>query len=137
MANFLRMTDIDLAGKRVLIREDLNVPIKDGKVTSDARLRASLPTIQAAVRARGKVMLLSHLGRPEEGVRSMPPPLSIVEGSKYDFSVIAAIGAMKFAFHLPTYRQQDWFAQYGWFPRRSTVNDLFNYSVDTVVPLVG
>jgi phosphoglycerate kinase len=67
MANFLRMTDIDLAGKRVLIREDLNVPIKDGKVTSDARLRASLPTIQAAVRARGKVMLLSHLGRPEEG----------------------------------------------------------------------
>ena len=67
MASFLRMSDIDLAGKRVLIREDLNVPIKDGVVTSDARLRACLPTIQAAIRAKARVMLLSHLGRPTEG----------------------------------------------------------------------
>ncbi|MBW6392840.1 phosphoglycerate kinase [Billgrantia antri] len=65
--NVLKMTDLDLRGKRVLIREDLNVPVKHGKVTSDARLRASLPTIQAAMEAGGKVMLMSHLGRPTEG----------------------------------------------------------------------
>ena len=63
----LKMTDLDLAGKRVLIREDLNVPIKDGKVTSDKRIRASLPTIQHAMNAGAKVMLMSHLGRPTEG----------------------------------------------------------------------
>ncbi len=67
MPGFIRMTDLDLAGKRVLIREDLNVPVKDGKVANDARIRASLPTIEAAVRAKAKVMLLSHLGRPTEG----------------------------------------------------------------------
>ena len=61
------MASLDLAGKRVLIREDLNVPIQDGVVTSDARIRASLPTIQAALSARARVMLMSHLGRPEEG----------------------------------------------------------------------
>jgi len=63
----IKMTDLDLAGKRVLIREDLNVPIKDGKVTSDARIRASLPTIKLAVEAGAKVMLMTHLGRPTEG----------------------------------------------------------------------
>jgi len=61
------MTDLDLSGKRVLIRQDLNVPIKDGKVTSDARIQASLPTIKMAVDAGAKVMLMSHLGRPTEG----------------------------------------------------------------------
>ncbi|PAU77839.1 phosphoglycerate kinase [Halovibrio salipaludis] len=65
-----RMTDMDLKGKRVLIREDLNVPIKEGEVTGDARLRASLETIRAARDAGGRVMLMSHLGRPEEGVYS-------------------------------------------------------------------
>ena len=65
---FLRMTDLDLKGKRVLIREDLNVPVADGVVTSDARIRASLPTILAAKNAGAAVMLMSHLGRPEEGV---------------------------------------------------------------------
>jgi phosphoglycerate kinase len=62
-----KMTGLDLSGKRVLIREDLNVPIKDGEVTSDARIRAALPTIRAALGAKASVMLMSHLGRPEEG----------------------------------------------------------------------
>jgi phosphoglycerate kinase len=61
------MTDLDLAGKRVLIRQDLNVPIKDGKVSSDKRIRASLPTIELCIKAGAKVMLMSHLGRPTEG----------------------------------------------------------------------
>src|SRR5918995_3393442 len=64
----LRMTDLDLRNKRVLIREDLNVPIQGGVVTSDARIRASLPTIQAAKEAGARVLVMSHLGRPEEGV---------------------------------------------------------------------
>lgn len=63
----LAMTDFDLRGKRVLVREDLNVPIKDGKVTSDARLRAALPSLQQALEQGAKVMVMSHLGRPEEG----------------------------------------------------------------------
>ena len=62
-----QMSSQDLSGKRVLIREDLNVPIQDGVVTSDARIRASLPTIQAALTAKARVMVMSHLGRPEEG----------------------------------------------------------------------
>ena len=65
-----RMADLDLRGKRVLIREDLNVPVKDGVVTSDARIRASLPTIELALKAEARVLILSHLGRPEEGVYS-------------------------------------------------------------------
>jgi phosphoglycerate kinase len=68
MVRVLRMADLDLKGKRVLIREDLNVPVKNGVVTSDARIRASLPTMQAARAAGARVMLMSHLGRPEEGV---------------------------------------------------------------------
>src|SRR5258706_14753739 len=63
----LRMADLALAGKRLLIREDLNVPIKDGAVTSDARIRAALPTIRLALDRGAKVMILSHLGRPKEG----------------------------------------------------------------------
>lgn len=63
----LRMVDLDLAGKRVLIREDLNVPVKNGKVVSDIRIQASLPTIQHALSAGAAVMLMSHIGRPVEG----------------------------------------------------------------------
>jgi phosphoglycerate kinase len=63
----IKMTDIELSGKRVLIREDLNVPVADGIVSSDARIRAALPTIQAALQANAAVMLVSHLGRPTEG----------------------------------------------------------------------
>ena len=65
--SILKMTDLDLHGKRVLIREDLNVPIKDGKVASDKRIVASLPTIEFAMNAGAKVMVMSHLGRPTEG----------------------------------------------------------------------
>ena len=61
------MTELDLAGKRVLIREDLNVPVKGGQVTSDARIKAALPSIQHALKAGAKVILMSHLGRPTEG----------------------------------------------------------------------
>jgi len=63
----IKMTDLDLAGKRVLIRQDLNVPISDGKVTSDKRIRASLPTLELCIKAGAKVMVMSHLGRPTEG----------------------------------------------------------------------
>jgi phosphoglycerate kinase len=63
----VKMADLDLRNKRVLIREDLNVPIHSGNVTSDARIRASVPTIQAALSAKARVLVMSHLGRPEEG----------------------------------------------------------------------
>ena len=62
-----RMTDLDLEGKRVLIRQDLNVPVSDGVITSDARIRAALPTLKAALDAGAAVMVMSHLGRPTEG----------------------------------------------------------------------
>jgi phosphoglycerate kinase len=62
-----RMTDLDLRGKRVLIREDLNVPIKNGRVTSTARIEAALPTLRAALEQGARVMVMSHLGRPKEG----------------------------------------------------------------------
>ena len=68
--NVIKMTDLDLNGKRVLIRADLNVPVADGKVTSDARITASMATIEYALKAGAKVMVTSHLGRPEEGVYS-------------------------------------------------------------------
>jgi phosphoglycerate kinase len=68
--NVIKMTDLDLNGKRVLIRADLNVPVADGKVTSDARITASMATIEYALSKGAKVMVTSHLGRPEEGVYS-------------------------------------------------------------------
>lgn len=81
----IKMTDLDLAGKRVLIRQDLNVPIKDGKVASDKRIRASMPTIEHCIKAGAKVMLMSHLGRPTEGEPadefSMQPVASYLTGA--------------------------------------------------------
>ncbi len=68
--SFIKLTDLDLQGKRVLIRSDLNVPVKNGKVTSDARITASMPTFEHCLKAGAKVMVMSHLGRPEEGIFS-------------------------------------------------------------------
>jgi phosphoglycerate kinase len=76
--NFLRMTDQDLNGKRVLIREDLNVPVKNGKITSDARLRAALPTIKQALAQGAAVIVCSHLGRPTEDEASAENSLAPV-----------------------------------------------------------
>ena len=64
---FIKLTDLDLAGKRVLNRADLNVPVKDGKVTSDSRITASMPTIEHCMKAGAKVQVMSHRGRPTEG----------------------------------------------------------------------
>lgn len=74
----LKMSDLDLAGKRVLIRSDLNVPVKDGKVASDARILATLPTIKLALEKGAKVMVTSHLGRPTEGVYDEALSLQVV-----------------------------------------------------------
>ncbi len=74
------MEDLALAGKRVLIREDLNVPIADGRVTSDARLRAAVPTIRSAAASGARVLVMSHLGRPKEGERD--PALSLAPVAK-------------------------------------------------------
>ncbi|MFO1391335.1 MAG: phosphoglycerate kinase [Agitococcus sp.] len=74
----LKMADLDLSGKRVLIREDLNVPVKDGKITSDARIVASLPTIRLALEKGASVMVCSHLGRPTEGEASAENSLAPV-----------------------------------------------------------
>ncbi|MDR1946135.1 MAG: phosphoglycerate kinase [Desulfovibrio sp.] len=76
--NVLRMSDLPLAGKRVLIREDLNVPIRDGKIEGEARIAASLPGIRFAEEAGARVMLMSHLGRPKEGVFSPEDSLAPV-----------------------------------------------------------
>ncbi|GAA3915732.1 phosphoglycerate kinase [Luteimonas lutimaris] len=73
-----RMTDLDLTGKRVLIRQDLNVPVEDGRVTSDQRITASLPTLRAALDAGAAVMVMSHLGRPKEGAWSEADSLAPV-----------------------------------------------------------
>ena len=78
----IKMTDLDLRGKRVLIRADLNVPVTNGKVTSDARITASMATIEYALKAGAKVMVTSHLGRPEEGVyseeNSLKPVVAVI-----------------------------------------------------------
>ena len=76
--SILRMTDLDLAGKRVLIRQDLNVPIENGRVTSDQRIVASVPTLETALDAGAAVMLVSHLGRPKEGAWSEADSLAPV-----------------------------------------------------------
>ena len=102
-----------------------------GEVVTE-RMRFENPHAYIERIVRPKYVVPDH---PERGVIAQPPPLNIVEGCKYDFSVIAAILAQKYAFHCPTYRQQDWFAQWGWFPSRSTLNELINISVDVLEPL--
>jgi len=92
----IKMTGLDLKDKRVLIREDLNVPITDGEVGSDARIRASLPTIQAALNAKARVMLMSHLGRPEEGKFSE------------EFSLAPVARRLTQLLGLPTPLKRDW-----------------------------
>ena len=74
------MAEVDLAGKRVLIREDLNVPVAEGRVTSDARIRAALPTIRLALAQGARVLVMSHLGRPKEGAPD--PALSLAPVAK-------------------------------------------------------
>lgn len=76
--NVLRMSDLDLKGKRVLIREDLNVPVKDGKISSDVRIQASLPTIKLALEKGAKVMVMSHRGRPTEGVLTEKDSMKLI-----------------------------------------------------------
>lgn len=97
------------------------------------RMRFEKPVVYIERIVRRKYVVEDQ---PEQGVLAPPAPLAIVEGCKYDFSVIATIIAQKYAFHQPTYRQQDWFAQCGWFPSRSTINELLNVSVETIRPLV-
>ena len=87
------MADLALAGKRVLIREDFNVPIANGKVTSDARLRAAIPTLRLALDAGARVILMSHLGRPKEGERD--PALSLAPVAK----VLAGLLGRPIQFH--------------------------------------
>jgi transposase len=119
--------------ERVLdLPEDQKQGLKPIGVKTTERLRFEKPHMYVEVIKRPQYVVA---GQPEKGVQSLPPPLSIVEGCKYDFSVVAAMAGLKFAFHVPTYRQQDWFAQCGWFPSRSTVNDLMNYAVATIGPL--
>jgi len=79
--SFLRMSDLDLRGKRVLIREDLNVPVDNGEVSSDARIRAALPTLEHAARCGARVVVLSHLGRPKEGTPD--PAFSLAPVAKH------------------------------------------------------
>ena len=121
--------------ERVLdLPEEEKEGLKQIGVKTTERLRFEKPHVYVEVIKRPQYVVAD---RPAEGVRSATPPLSIIEGCKYDFSVIAAICAMKFAFHMPTYRQQDWFAQCGWFPSRSTANDLINYAAAAIGPLHG
>jgi len=76
--NVIDLRDLDLAGKRVLIREDLNVPLSNGIVSSDARIKAAIPTIEYALAQGARLMVMSHLGRPEEGLKiEHQPTLSL------------------------------------------------------------
>jgi len=95
----LSMTDLDLADKRVLIREDLNVPIQEGKVTSDARIRAALPTLRQALAQGAAVIVMSHLGRPQEGVGWQQQP---------QFSLAPVADRLGELLRCPVRFQRDW-----------------------------
>ena len=115
---------------------DLDDEDKQGLILLDVklfeRLRFERPRIYVEVIHRH---LYVRPGEPDAGVIARPAPLGILPGVKYDFSIIAAALSMKLNFHQPTYRQQDIFAQAGYFPSRSTLNDWFNYSVIVIEPL--
>jgi len=94
--SFLRMDELDLTGKRVMIREDFNVPLEAGRVTSDARLKAALPTIKMALDGGAAVILLSHLGRPVEGEY------------KQEFSLAPVAARLSELLNKPVRLQKDW-----------------------------
>ena len=121
--------DIERREQIIDLSEEEKKGLKQIGVKITQRLCFEKPNVYVKVIKRPQYVVA---GQPEKGVSSAAPPLSIIEGCKYDFSVISAVCAMKFAFHMPTYRQQDWFAQCGWFPSRSTANDLINYAVATL-----
>jgi transposase len=120
-----RQTDLDLDEEQKKGLELLGVKVFE-------RLRFERPRVYVEVVNR---YIYVRRGDPDAGVFAPPAPLGILPGVKYDFSVIAAALSMKLNFHQPTYRQQDIFAQAGYFPSRSTLNDLFNYSVIVIEPL--
>lgn len=115
---------------------DLTEAEKEGlKYIGDAvneRMRFEKPRTYVERIVRRKYIVPNE---PERGVLAPPAPLAIVEGCKYGFDVVAAMITLKFAFHQPTYRQQDWFAQCGWFPSRSTINEILNLGADVLEPL--
>lgn len=118
---------------RVLdLSEEEKQGLKQIGVKITERLRFEKPTVYVEQIQRPEYV---KAGAPQLGVQSVPPPPSIVERCKYDFSVIAAIIGMKFAFHMPTYREEDYFGQSGWRPSRSTSNELINHGVACVEPL--
>lgn len=123
-----------LERRRVIL--DLDEEAKEGLVLLNTkvteRLRFERPRIYVEVIERREYV---RPDAPDAGVISVPPPLAILPGVKYDVSVIAAIMVLKMSFHQPTYRQQDYFGQAGYFMSRSTQNDLFNYAATVTVPL--
>ncbi len=123
-----------LERRRIIL--DLDEEAKDGLVLLNTkiteRLRFERPRIYVEVIERREYV---RPDAPDAGVVSVPPPLAILPGVKYDFSVIATIVVMKMSFHQPTYRQQDFFGQAGYFISRSTQNDLINYAAMVTVPL--
>ena len=119
--------------ERVLdLPEDQKAGLKllSSKITE--RLRFEKPTVYVERIIRHEYV---KADASDSSVYSVPPLPAIVEGCKYDFSIIAAIVTMKFAFHMSTYREEDFFGQSGWRPSRSTCNDLINYAVNCIVPL--
>ena len=122
--------------ERVLdLPEDQKAGLKLFATKITERLRFEKPTVYVERVIRHQYVKADASAAVGSPILSAPPLPSIVEGCKYDFSVIAAIVTMKFAFHMPTYREEDFFGQSGWRPSRSTSNDLINYSVDCIDPL--
>jgi len=100
------------------------------------RLRFEKPTVYVErILRRVYARTTVTAGSNESAIVAPPPPPAIVEGCKYDYSIIAAIACMKLAFYMSTYREQNFFGQSGWYPSRSTLNELLNYAVNSIVPL--